>query len=120
MFRIVFFVEDKNLPKVLHAVQGLVLNMEPPQPVVNAKVEKGKVKALSEGGSSMASRVATQVRAAGKGTAVNSEWLKSAIVKAGGQATSFSYLLKILKDQKIVKATKVKGEYVITANGEEK
>lgn len=43
MFRLAFFVEDKNLAKVLVAVQGLALNMEVPQPVVNATVVKGKI-----------------------------------------------------------------------------
>lgn len=40
MFRLVCFVEDKELPKVLHAIAGLVSNMEPPQPVADQDTHK--------------------------------------------------------------------------------
>ena len=45
MFRIEAFCDDKNLPRVLHALMGLVHGQPAIQPVANAKVEKGKVRA---------------------------------------------------------------------------
>ena len=42
MFRITFMCEDKHLGPVLRAVTGMAIQMEPPQPVVNATVSKSK------------------------------------------------------------------------------
>lgn len=47
MFRLVCFVEDKDLPKVLHAVAGLVTNMEPPQPVADQPAKAPKARAAT-------------------------------------------------------------------------
>lgn len=118
MFRIVFFVEDKNLPKVLHAVQGMVLNMEPPQPVVNATVKEGKVQAASSGTATW-ERLWDEVIKCPTGPLITSADLKRLITKVGGQVGSFSYFLKVLKDNNVLKSTKKRGEYVVL-NGKEK
>lgn len=113
MFRLSFFVEDKNLPKVLIAVQGLALNMEAPQPVVNATVVKGKVKAVKEGGYSLINEVTAILVKYKKGTGFNSALLKDIIARAGGQPGSFGYISNQLRKNKIIKLGKPKGQYII-------
>lgn len=49
MFRIVCFVEDKKLAQAMHALAGIVTEMEVPTPVVNATTVKGKITATSGG-----------------------------------------------------------------------
>ena len=50
MFKLSFMVEDKNLAAALRAVAGLAVNMEPPQPVVNAQLTKTKKVVPMSGG----------------------------------------------------------------------
>lgn len=50
MFRIeAFYVDDKNLPRFLQAVVGLVIDMQAPVPVVNAAKHGGKVLPATNG-----------------------------------------------------------------------
>lgn len=49
MFRIEIFCDDKKLATVLNALTGLILGNPTVQPVANAKVKNGKVKALTNG-----------------------------------------------------------------------
>lgn len=112
MFRIAFIVEDKNLPKVLHALQGLALNMEPPQPVVNAAVQKGKVVQASAGTAAW-ERVWDAVSKFPKGSTITSADIKECIVKVGSQVNSFSYFVKVLKDNNVIANGKKNGSYII-------
>jgi hypothetical protein len=48
MFRIEIFVDDKKLSYVLRTLSGHVLEMKPPQPVANAQVENGRVRAKAQ------------------------------------------------------------------------
>jgi hypothetical protein len=48
MFRIEIFVDDRKLSYVLWALSGHVLEMKPPQPVANAQVKNGKVRAKAQ------------------------------------------------------------------------
>lgn len=48
MFRIEIFVDDRKLSYVLWALSGHVLEMRPPQPVANAQVKNGKVRAKAQ------------------------------------------------------------------------
>lgn len=116
MFRLTFFVEDKNLPKVLHAVQGLALNMEVPQPVVNGTAVNGKVKAVSSG-STIIDRMVDSISAGQKGQALTSNDLREIIVKCGGQSGSIGTYSSQLLDRKVLKR-KARGEY-ITLEGKE-
>jgi len=117
MFRIACIVDDKNLPKVLHALSGLVLNMEPPQPVVNAEVKGGKVKQASSGIATW-ERIWDMVHKLPNGSIYTSANLKADIIKAGGVENSFSYFSKVLRDNGLIKATKNRGEYVVTGGKE--
>lgn len=49
MFRIELFVDDKKLPGLLIAITGMTLGAPTVQPVVNAAVKNGKVRATSSG-----------------------------------------------------------------------
>jgi len=49
MFRIEIFVDDRKLSYVLWALAGHVLEIKPPQPVANAQVRNGKVRAKVQG-----------------------------------------------------------------------
>jgi hypothetical protein len=43
MFKLEFMVDDNKLAKVLTAISGLVYEMKPPMPVVNAKKENRRL-----------------------------------------------------------------------------
>ena len=49
MFRLEIFVDDKKLGYVLWALSGHVIEVKTPQPVQNAKVKNGKVRAETSG-----------------------------------------------------------------------
>jgi hypothetical protein len=49
MFKIEVMCDDKNLPRVLHALTGLVLGSPKINPVVNAEERAGKVRARTNG-----------------------------------------------------------------------
>ena len=51
MFRVGGFCEDKNVAKVLRALQGLMIGQPELVPVVGAEVRDGKVVAANGGGS---------------------------------------------------------------------
>lgn len=50
MFKIDFFVDDKNVARVMHALNGVALELSV-VPVANAKSRGGKVKAVTSGDS---------------------------------------------------------------------
>jgi hypothetical protein len=49
MFRIEAFCDDKQLPRVLHALTGLLLGTPKVQPVANAQAKNGQIKAKVNG-----------------------------------------------------------------------
>jgi hypothetical protein len=49
MFRIEMFCDDKNLPRVLHQLAGLVLGTPKINPVANAGAKAGEVKSRTNG-----------------------------------------------------------------------
>lgn len=112
MFRIVCFVEDKHLPKILHAMSGLVLNMEPPQPVVNAVVKKGKVETSSMGDSVLA-RIKNLISSKlAKGDEFTSDTLKLMVKDAGGNVASTGTYRSRLVEDKTIKL-KERGVYTV-------
>ena len=104
LFRITFMVEDKNLPKVLHALTGLVLNMEPPVPVGNAKVAKGKIIQAHPAGSIKERMV--QRLGAFPDPHITTEQIKALIKEVGGNAVSYAYVVAQLKEMKQLKLKK--------------
>jgi len=49
MFKVEFFCDDPKLPRILHALQGLILGQPAVQPVVNAQHKNGKITATTSG-----------------------------------------------------------------------
>lgn len=114
MFRIpAFFVEDKNLPKVLTALQGLALNLEAPQPVTNAVVKNGKVAAAKPEASSMKEQVLSKIAELPSGTVFTVANLKQIITSVGGAESSHSHFTKEIKKAKLAKM-RSRGHYVRT------
>lgn len=111
MFRIVCYVEDKHLPKVLHALAGLVLNMDPPQPVTNAVVIKpskanGALPAIKEAsptGTSFKGQLIDHL-ATKKGSRLTSQDLRDQFTSAGGNPNSVNgVLINQLIEEKVIK-----------------
>lgn len=111
LFRIAFFVEGKHLEKVLSAVSGVALNMEAPQPVVNATVQKGRVTQASSA-VSMKGRLIEVIKQTGKGKTFTTTQLKEAITGLGGTGTSFNHFAVELIKAKVLKR-KGRGEFTI-------
>lgn len=92
MFRVAFFVDDKHLAQVLHAVTGVALNLET-QPVANAKVakpEKAAKKVVAKEQGTPTERVASAVTKLDAAT-IDSKKLKEMIVAEGCAADSYSH-----------------------------
>jgi hypothetical protein len=106
MFQLIGLVEDKNLPKVLHALDGLVLNLQTP-PVRNAKVRGGKVVSTADPGGPMAA-VMKFASTAKTGERLHDSALLKVWVDEGGAKGSKAYFISKLKKAKIIKP--VKGE----------
>lgn len=107
MFRIVCFVEDKALPKVLHAVAGLVVNMEPPQPVQNAVIEKvGKVKQIKQesNATSIKGRLIEWLDGI-KGSRITSTDVKNKYTELGGNPNGVNgqLTMDLVKKHKVLK-----------------
>ncbi len=101
MFRIACLVEDKNLPKVLHALNGLVLNMEPPVPVANATVKAGKVVAVSSASSKH--ELVANALARHPNQLITSAEIKEIIRQIGGEGTAYNYYVLLMIQQKLLK-----------------
>ena len=125
MFRIVCFIEDKNLAKVLHAMSGLVLNMEPPQPVINATISKSvkqtppwkqmdvpEIKQTSVA-TSIKGRLAEYLDTI-KGARVSIADLRTKWVEFGGLPTSLngSLMTELAKEGHVKRVAR--GQYLIT------
>jgi hypothetical protein len=99
------FIEDKNLAKVLTALDGLVLNMEPPRPVSGATVKQGQVKATSENpgirrpqANSRQSRLILWLKE-NPGEEISLAEMAAKLVELGGQASTMNGLInKLIKD----------------------
>ena len=108
-----FIVEDKNLPKVLRALAGLVVNLQAPRPVVNAEVIQGKVKQIRTiEGSPLVMLVAQKIRESNL-TEITSTTIRNFIAEVGGQTGSYSYFIGMLHKMKVLKKSKVRGTYLV-------
>jgi hypothetical protein len=100
MFRIEVFCDDKNLPRILHALTGLAHGHPNIQPVVNAKVSKGQVRAKSNG---QLLEMFTEHLKANKITIVAPTDIKAFAAKNGYAESSYAYFLKQLVKAKLLK-----------------
>lgn len=104
MFEIRCFVEDKKLPTVMWALDGLVVGMPQTLPVRGAVAAKAKgsstVRQVGEG--SLQGRFEKAVQENGRDEFTTKE-LKDMIVTLGGNANSGSTLIYVLTQRKVLK-----------------
>lgn len=109
MFEIRCIVEDKNLPKVMWALDGLVVGMPQTLPVRGAVAakSKGRVKVKSDGkGVTIKDRVAQAILATGM-TTITSDVMRRFTVEAGGKpASSYTITYLLIKDKVLKKKGK--------------
>src|SRR6267142_2434755 len=96
------FVDGKNLHKLLRASAGLVVKMDVPRPVINAMVEKGTLKQVSNA-KGVKEKVIELVRQFSKGTDIPSTQFRTIVERAGGSSGGAGYYTQMLKEQKILK-----------------
>lgn len=114
MFRLACVVEDKNLPKVLHALSGLVLNMEVPVPLGNATVTRGKV-VQAHPSTSFKGRVASKL-AAHPTNEISKAEIEAIIKEVGGNIAGYPSLIQQLRTDKHIKL-KRRGLWLIQKKG---
>ena len=114
MFKIVCLVEDKHLPKVLHAMAGLVVNMEPPQPVINAVVNKGQIVQATTA-TSFKGQLIEELKKK-SGSLISTKAMKDFFISIGANPNSInSTLTNQLIEEKVLKR-KDRGLFVITVS----
>jgi hypothetical protein len=108
MFRIEVFVDDKKLVQFLNAVTGLVVSMTPPQPVVNLVSNHKNLKAAT--GGSISEMVAADIKKK-RLSNITVKDIRAILASLGKSTKSYGYVLDYLKRQKMVKATRERGNY---------
>jgi len=100
MFRIETFCEDKNLPRVLHALTGLVHGQPIVQPVANAKATKNGVQAKSNG--ELVQLFMEHIKS-NKISTIFPKDMKEFVVRHGYSERSYPYFLKQMTKNKLLK-----------------
>ena len=108
MFKLTCYVDDKKLGPALHALTGLVLNMEAPMPVANAVAKNGKVE--QTGSQFIWERVASKLNEK-SGRLISSAEIRE-IALAEGSSTIIGTLVGKLTEEGILKR-KSRGLYSI-------
>jgi hypothetical protein len=115
MFRIEAFCDDKNLPRVLHALTGLLLGTPKIQPVANAQASNGVIKAKVNG--DLAALFEAHVKRHRLAT-VTPKQLKEFAVEHGYSEKSYSNILtRMIEAKHLRKKQGTKGQntlYVVT------
>lgn len=107
MFRIELFCEDKNLPRILRALTGLIPATPKIQPVANAEAVGGKIKQRINGGAVELFKDWAKKR---KLTSVSASHMREFAVEHGYMEKSYSLILKNLVAAKLIRRDpKVKG-----------
>jgi hypothetical protein len=100
--RVEFFCEDKKLGTALRALTGLIVGQPTVQPVVNAQVKTGKLKAKTSG--DPVSMFAQYVKD-NKHTQIHAEDMRVFAKSIGRPTTSYGYYLKKMQDAGLLKKT---------------
>lgn len=114
MFKIEIMVEDKNLPKVMWALDGLVVGMPQTLPVRGAVAvkAKGQTKIKPDGnGSTIKERVTKAIYDTGL-TAITSAIIRRFTVEAGGKPQSAYTVTYLLTKDKVLKKVE-KGHFQV-------
>jgi hypothetical protein len=102
MFRISFFVEDKNLAGILHSIAGSTFNLEV-RPVVNAQMVNGRLK------QKVATTLANFVAELKKAKEITADEARAAAQRSGYGPSSYSYLLQSIVKAGLIKKNGMKG-----------
>ena len=106
------FIDDKNVPKVMWLLDGLVHDLLI-IPVRGAQIKSGKVKSTQAiPGGSLADQVANHLIAS-KIDALGPGALKNVIVEVGGSPGSYGHVLKALRKAKLVGSKRKDGYYPV-------
>jgi hypothetical protein len=122
MFKIEFFTDDKNLPHLLRAVTGKVMNLSV-VPVVNAvpeKIKKGKGKGKLNGKLRQVHDAEQTIGLFCKelkksGDNISSESAKEALARVGMSPTSYNHFLSRAVEAGLIKRAKKEGNKVTWA-----
>ena len=112
MFEIRCFCEDNKLPKVMWALDGLVVGMPQTIPVRNAVADKGKVKAIVQ--DTVISQVISKINELAPKTELTNKTLATMVRESGGKAVSTpSMVHRFTRELGLLKRTG-KGVYITT------
>jgi hypothetical protein len=100
MFRVELFCEDKNLPRVLRALTGLVTTTPKIQPVANAEFTDGQIKQRTNGNAIELFKDWVRKR---KIDTVSPTEIRQFAVEHGYMEKSYSLILKNLVLAKVVR-----------------
>jgi hypothetical protein len=107
-----FIVEGKHLERVMESISGVALNFQPPQPVGNAVVKKGKIKAESSA-TSIKDLVLNDFKERAPNTVFGSADVKNSITKHGGTDSAYNHYVKSLLEEGIINR-RGRGQFVTT------
>jgi hypothetical protein len=97
MFQVKIYVDDKKLPNLLWALDGIALGMPEIIPVRNAKAKGQKVISSDpKQGMTLADKAAVYILGLGKSEVTSSDLL-DALAKAGGRIGSRGHVVERLK-----------------------
>jgi hypothetical protein len=100
LFRVIIFVDDRKLPKLLHQLPGLAMGQPEVVPVSNAQKRGGKIVAKSSGNSS---EMFMDHLKQHKITNFTPSQAKEVLKAIGLQPGSISYMLKYLRAAKLIR-----------------
>ena len=98
--RIELFCDDKHLANVLRALTGISIGSPKITPVVNAAIEGGRL-VQTTNGNTVAMFVAHLKKT--KTTEVNAAFMQNFLTSVGKAPTAYSYLLKMAKQEGILR-----------------
>lgn len=108
MFRIEFFCEDKNLPRILRALTGLSVGQPRVQPVANAETTGEKIKQRTNGN---AVDLFSEWIKKRKLTFITPTLAREFAVEHGYMEKSYSLILKNLVAAKLIRRDPTKKSY---------
>jgi len=111
MFRVELFVDDKKLGDVLRLVQGIALQQPSVDPVVNAKVGKNGVTAVTSG---TAIELFKDYLTKNSFAEITTTGIKIWLTSMGRSPTSCRYIIDLGVQAGLIKPTKVRGKYLVT------
>jgi len=109
VFKVECFIDDKHLAKVMHGLDGLVVDLRV-VPVRNAVKKNGKLQ--SSAASSALEAIMAYARQA-KLTVITAKQIQDAMKSYGFSPQGYSTAIATAKKAKVLKKGKGSGEYVI-------